>query len=105
MFRRSVAAASSASASPSIDGQMPSFQTCLPTGLVRPWDHSRFRFGTLATYTCVFGAARRRILIASSKSERNSATGVIAEVLARQASFAPAITATSPGFLAAAWPI
>jgi hypothetical protein len=96
--RRSVAAESRASASASIEGQMPSFQISLPIGFVRPCDQSRLRFGTLATYTCVFGSARRRDFSESSNSARKSATEVIAEVEARQASFAPTITVTNCGF-------
>jgi hypothetical protein len=40
----------------------------------------------------------RSVLIASSNWVRKSATEVIADVVARQASFAPAITATNCGF-------
>lgn len=103
--RRSTAALVRSSASDSIDGQIPSFHTSLPSGLVRPCDHSRFRFGTLATYTWVFGDAARRVCSASSKSARKSATEVIARAEDRQASFAPTITVTSSGPRAAAWDI
>lgn len=56
----------------------------------------------LDTYTCALGSFLRRVAIASSNCARKSATGVIAEVVDRHASFAPAITATSSGSRCAA---
>ena len=68
----STAAAPRSSASASIDGQMPSFQICLPSGLPRPVDHSRFRSGTLATYTWDLRQHGAHVRSAVSKSARKA---------------------------------
>ncbi len=57
--RRATAAGPRSSASASIDRQIPSSQIFLPSSLVRPVDQSRFRSGTLETYTRAFGAPAR----------------------------------------------
>ncbi|SCE03419.1 hypothetical protein GA0115235_110970 [Streptomyces sp. DpondAA-F4a] len=76
---------------------MPSFQICLPRAFSRPVDQSRFRSGTLDTYTCARGASARNCRSDASKEARKSATGVISSTESRQASLAPIITVTSSG--------